>query len=90
VLSSAHCPGIRSEKCFQCQRIPSRNCTDVIGSLEAFFTFAEVLPKMRKMIERVRIDPLFHRIGSLLVRNGHVSNWPSDCSPQSFGHLSHS
>src|SRR5580692_6195304 len=39
------------------------------------------------MIKRVRTEPLFHRIGPLLVRDSNVSNWPPDRSPQSFGHF---
>src|SRR5215469_15197872 len=42
------------------------------------------------MIERVRIDPLLHRIRPLLVGDGDVSNWPSDSSPESIDHLSYS
>ena len=41
------------------------------------------------MIERVRVDPLLHRIGPLLIRDGHVSDLPSDGCAESFDHLSH-
>src|SRR5579862_5274609 len=41
------------------------------------------------MIERMRTEPLLHRIGPLLVRDSHIPNWPSDRSPQSFDHLSY-
>ena len=52
-----------------------------VGSLVAFPTFPEVLPKMCQMIERVRIEPLLHGISPLLVRDRDVSNRPSDRSP---------
>jgi hypothetical protein len=89
MLPSADCFGIRPEKFFQRLRISSGDHTDRIGSLDAFFTSPEVLPKMCQMIERVKIDPLLHRIGPLLVRDCHVSSRPSDGSLESFGHLSH-
>lgn len=88
-MSSADCFGIRSEKFFQRLRISSGNYMDSSGSLEVSFTSPEVLPKMCQMIERVRIDPLLHCIGPLLVRDCHVSNWPSDYSRKSLDHLSH-
>ena len=44
---------------------------------------------MGQMIERMRIEPLPYRIGPLLVRDGYVSNWPSDSSGQNFRHLFH-
>src|SRR5262249_37322470 len=73
----------------QCLRIPPSDRTDHIGGLEAFFTSPEVLPKMRQMIDRVRVDPLLHRIGPLLIRDCHVLNLPTDGSSESFGHLSY-
>src|SRR5215467_10756636 len=41
------------------------------------------------MIKRVRAEPLFHRTGPLLVRDGDVLNGPSDRSPQNLSDLPH-
>src|SRR5438132_6686964 len=79
--------GIPSKELLQRLWIPTSDHTNRIGGLVAFLTLPEVLPKVRQMVESVRIKPLFHCIGPLLVRDGHVSNRPSDGSPESFGHL---
>lgn len=89
MLSGADCFSIRSEEFFQCLRIASGHDADGIGSREVFFPSSEVLPEMHKMIERVRVDPLLDRIGPLLVRDGHVANWPSDGSSKGFDHVFH-
>src|SRR5580693_3861285 len=81
--------GILPEELLQRLWIPASEYASRIGSLIAFFTLPECLPKMGEMIERVRMEAPLHRIGPLLVRGSHISNGPSDRSPQSFGHLSH-
>ena len=86
---TGNCFGIRSEKFFQCLRLSPGDYTDRIGSVKVLFTSPEVLPKMCQVIERVRIEPLFHCIGPLLVRDGDISNRAPDGSSQSFGDLFH-
>ena len=87
VPSDADCFGIRSEKFFQCLRILSGNQTDGIGGLELLFASPEVLPEMCQMIDRVRVDPLLHCIGPLLVRDCDISKRPTNCPGQTLDHL---
>ena len=52
--------GIRQEELLQRLRISASKHTAGIGNLVVLLIFPVVLPKMGQMIERVRIDSLFH------------------------------
>jgi len=80
---------IRSEELFQRLWIPAGYDTNRIRRPEAFRSFPEILPKMRQMIERVRIDSLLHCPNPLLVRNRYVADLPPYRFTKGFDNFPH-
>ncbi len=68
---------VGSEEVLQSLRTASRNGTNCIGNAASPFTApsfsgSKVSPKMRQMIERVRINVASHGLGPLLIRDGDI------------------
>jgi hypothetical protein len=66
------CRHIISEKLLQTQRVLARHHADRIRDAESLralgdFRRPNVLPEVREVVEGVRIDPMLHRFGPLLV-----------------------
>jgi hypothetical protein len=82
IMRASYSLGIRSEKLFQRLWLLSGNYADDIRRLKFFFALPEILPEMGQVVEGVRIDPVFHCIGPLLVGYLHIPDRPSQHAPE--------